>query len=150
MTYNNGVSGRHRNGDKRRPVHGRGPESDGGNRTSLLTPPTADPWMDTPDQDWPGGQSRSQPGSYSYPAAPNGGGASYREPAAAQYQGPRQHTAPVREPVRPSRPRPGNGGQYSGPMPPYGHPSGPIPQYDPPSPPASAYNQPSGPMRQVV
>jgi hypothetical protein len=143
MTYSNGLGGRHRNGDKRKPAHDKARASVGGNRTSLLTESASDPWMmDGQDLDWPGNPPPSPQGNYPYPAAPSGGGApSYREPA-PQYQGPRQRMASGLAPVQPARPQPGN----TGPMPPYGHPSGPMRQYNPP--PAPEYSHPSGPMRQ--
>jgi hypothetical protein len=130
MTYSNGLGGRHRNGDKRRPAHDQARASVGGNRTSLLTEPASDPWMmDGQDLDWPGNPPPPPQGNYPYPAAPSGGGAaSYRGPA-PQYQGPRQRLASGPAPVEPARPRPGN----TGPMPPYGHPSGPLRQYSPPA-----------------
>lgn len=155
MTSHNGFAGRHRNGDKRRPAHGKAPESGGGDGTSLLTAPAADPWMGSPDFDWPGNQPRPPQGNYPYPGAPTGGGAApYRE-TAAQYQDPRRPPGSRPEAVA----QPSNAGPRSGAMPPYGHPSGPMRQYNPPPPgtapqynrpaaPARQYDHPSGPMRQ--
>jgi hypothetical protein len=160
MTSNNGFGGRHRNGDRRRPAHGREQESEDGGRTGLITPPAGDPWMGGPGQDWPGGQSRPPQGNYPYPDAPSAGPMpQYGHPSGPlrQYNPPPPPSPPAPEYNHESGPmpqyRPGSGPmrQYSAPppAPQYNHPSGPFPQYDAPlAAPAPQYNHPSGPLPQ--